>query len=128
MELPENIVQLLNEPSVTKVLGIFTDQRGLCLSPLQLIKVPSADIVLLPQHKDMEMQDSLAAAMASGQIVSILCLSNIHDERQAYQILCAAREYQTAGPLYEKFLDELRVDYSELQGVWVLEPLEVNER
>ncbi len=128
MELPENVLQLLNKPSATRILGIFNDNRGLCLSPLRLIKVPREDVVLLPQRNDAEMQDDLTAAMASGQTVSILCLSNPHDKRQAYEILCSVKEYQTAGPLYEKFLDELRADYSELQGVWVLEPLEVNKR
>ncbi len=127
MELPTNVLQLLNKPDAIKILGIFTG-RGLCLSPLLLLKVPSTDVVLLPQHNDEEMQDNLTAAMTSGQPVSILSLSHLHDERKAYQILCVVKEYQTAGPLYEKFLDELRADYTELQGVWVLEPLEVEER
>ncbi len=127
MELPIHVLQLLNRSGNTKILGVYKSDGNLALVPLATIKVPKPDLILLPQDREKEAQDDLTKAMERDQSISILCLAHLQDERQAYQITCAVREYQTAGPLYEKFLDELRASYAELQGVWILEPLSIKE-
>ncbi|MDD1720879.1 MAG: hypothetical protein LUP95_02730 [Euryarchaeota archaeon] len=125
MELPIHVVRLLNRSDITKVLGVHKRDGTLDLVPLATIKAPKPDLILLPQDREREAHDDLTEAMERHQSVSILCLAHLQDERQAYQITCVVREYQTAGPLYEKFLDELRASYAELQGIWILEPLSI---
>ncbi|MGZ4907075.1 MAG: hypothetical protein ACXV5F_00240 [Halobacteriota archaeon] len=107
---------------------MYDRDGNLDLVPLATVKAPKPDLILLPQNTERQIQDDITAAMEQGQIVSILCLERLHEEGRAYQLTCAVREYQTTGPLYEKFIDELRVSYAGLQGVWILEPLSVKER
>ncbi|MGZ4903486.1 MAG: hypothetical protein ACXVIG_00975 [Halobacteriota archaeon] len=128
MELPIHVLQLLNQSNSTKILGVYDRDGNLDLVPLATVKAPKPDLILLPQNTERQIQDDITAAMEQGQIVSILCLERLHEEGRAYQLTCAVREYQTTGPLYEKFIDELRVSYAGLQGVWILEPLSVKER
>ncbi len=127
MELPIHVLRLLNRSDITTILGVYKSDGNLALMPLITIKAPKPDLILLPQDREKEAQEDLTTAMEQGQSVSILCVAHVQDARKAYLITCLVREYQTAGPLYEKFLDELRVSYAELKGVWILEPLSIKE-
>jgi len=66
--------------------------------------------------------------METNSLVSILCVSTSGEREIAYQVICSVIEFQTTGPLYEKFLDELRARTVDLKGVWVLEPVDVVDR
>ncbi len=128
MELPSHILGLLNGVNTTKILGVSAADGSLELTPLIMVKAPTSDLILLPQTQDKTIQDLLAQTMEQGRAVSILCLEQLQGETRAYQLECAVREYQTAGPLYEKFMEGLRVSYADLLGVWVLEPQTIKER
>ncbi len=128
MELPQPILQLLNKSEITKILGVYSNDGTLHLVPLTIVKVPSRDVILLLQSVEPGIQDALVQVMEQDLRVSILCIEHLKGEMKAYQITCAVLEYQTAGPLFEKFVDELRVTYRGLQGVWILKPLSVKER
>ncbi len=128
MDLPLYLLQLLNRSNATAILGVYDRDGNLDLVPLATIKAPRPNLILLPQNTERETRDALTEAMERNQLVSILCLESLQGEGRAYQMTCAVREYQTTGPLYEKFIDELRVSYAGLQGVWILEPVGVKER
>ncbi|MGZ7181185.1 MAG: hypothetical protein ACXVJJ_02930 [Halobacteriota archaeon] len=128
MELPAYILQLLNQSQTTKILGVLDTDGNIELTPFVTIKAPEPGLILLPQNTQKETRNTLTEAMKRGQRVSILCSDELHGEGRSYLITCVVREYQSAGPLYEKFVDELRVTYAGLQGVWILEPLSFRER
>ncbi len=128
MDLPRHVLQLLNSADTIKILGVYTSAGDLDLVPLTTIKAPRPNLILVPQIIGTEAQSDIVEAMEQGQSVSVLCLEPLHGGKHVYQMTCAVREYQTAGPLYEKFIDELRVSYTSLRGVWVLEPLNVKTR
>ncbi len=128
MELPSYILKLLNSVASIKILGVYATDGTLELVPISLLKAPNADLILLPQMSDQAIQSLLTQIMEEGATVSLLCLEPQQGEKRAYQLACVVKEYQIAGPLYEKFIDELRVSYAGLQGVWILTPLSVKER
>ncbi len=128
MELPVYILQILNESQTTKILGVLGPDGNIELTPYTIIKVPKPDLILLPQNTQKGTLDALTGAMKRSQQVSMLCSDDLYGGGRAYVIRCAVREYQSAGPLYEKFVDELRATYASLQGVWILEPLSFKER
>ncbi len=128
MKLPSYILELLNSVAAVKILGAYTADGTLALVPITLVKAPSPDLILLPQISDTTIQDLLTQIMEEGATASLLCLERQQNENRAYQLVCLVKEYQIAGPLYEKFVDELRVSYAGLEGVWILTPLSVKER
>ncbi len=128
MELTSYVLELLNRTDTIKILGVYDSRGNLDLLPLTVMKAPTPHIILVPQKVEEETQEQLSSAMEEAQPVSILCLKHLRGEEPAYQITCLVTEYQTTGPLYEKFIDELRVSYEGLQGVWILRPLSVTER
>ena len=127
MELPVYILHILNESQTTKILGVLGPGGNIELTPYAIIKAPKPDLILLPQNTQKGILDALTDAMKRGQQVSILCSDDLHGGGRSYVITCAVREYQSAGPLYEKFVDELRATYASLQGVWILEALSFKE-
>ncbi len=128
VELSSGVLRLLNSVETTKVLGLYAPDGTLELVPLTIVKASTPDLILLPQTTDNITRDLLMQIMEESNVVSILCLEQQRGEKRAFQLTCVVREYQTAGPLYEKFMDELRVSYSGLKGVWVLQPLRIKER
>ncbi len=126
--LPTDVLQLLNRSDTIKILGVYDSDGNLDLMPFAIVKAPKPDQILLPQIEERGIRDDLIRAMERRQPVSILCMDHLQGGGRGYQILCMVREYQTTGPLYEKFVDELRISYATLQGVWTLEPLTVKER
>ncbi len=127
MKLPRHVLELLNRSDTIKILGVYDNDGNLDLVPLATLKAPKFDLILLPQSAGKKTQNYLTNAMERAQPVSILCFEHLRYEEPAYQITCEVREYQTTGPLYEKFIDEMRVNYEGLQGVWILGTLSVKE-
>jgi hypothetical protein len=75
-----------------------------------------------------EADKNLIQAMTSGALISVLLATTIKKSLKAYQVRCTVKEFQTTGPLYDKFLDQLKTRSADLEGVWILEPIEVIDR
>jgi hypothetical protein len=128
MDLPENVIELLNDRDAVKTLTTTDDDGTTSVVNLTAIKAPKPNVIELAEVGAKQLNKELLRYMDAGGLVSILCRSAQKEDRLAYQIVCRVREFQTSGPLYEKFLDELRARYVDLDGVWVLEPVDVVNR
>ncbi|MGA3199446.1 MAG: hypothetical protein ABSD89_08580 [Halobacteriota archaeon] len=128
MDLPDEAVRLLNDRSAVKTLATTAFDGTVSLVNIRGVKAPEPNIIVLAQPGGAQFDQELLRHMETSTLVSILCVSASREREIAYQIICSVTEFQTAGPLYEKFLDELRARTVDLKGVWVLEPADVVDR
>jgi len=128
MDLPEIVMELLNDSDTEKTLVTDAADGKTSLTNVKAIKVPKPSVIVLAQVEAKHLNKELLSHMYESSLVSILCVSVKEEQRTAYQIVCSVLEFQTSGPLYEKFLDELRARYVDLDGVWVLEPVDIVDR
>jgi len=128
MDLPDEAMRLLNDRTATTTLATTALDGTISLVSIRGVKAPEANIIVLAQPGRAQIDQELMRHIENSSLVSILCVSTSGEREIAYQVICSVIEFQTAGPLYEKFLDELRVRTVDLKGVWVLEPADVLER
>ena len=128
MDLPDDVMGLLNDHDAVKTLATVADNGTTSLVAVKAVRAPEPNVIVLALAAAKQLDSELLRHMDTGSLVSILCVSARGELQIAYQIICSVREFQTAGPLYEKFLDELRARYVDLDGVWVLEPVDVVDR
>ena len=128
MDLPDQAVRLLNDRSAAKTLATTAPDGTVNLLNIRGVKAPERNIIVLAQPGGAQIDQELMRHMETSSLVSILCVSTSGEREIAYQVICSVKEFQTAGPLYEKFIDELRARTVDLKGVWVLEPVDVVDR
>ena len=128
MDLPDDVMELLNNREAVKTLATIADDGTTSLVAVKAVKAPEPNVIVLAQVMAKQLYSELLHHMETGSLVSILCISARGERQVEYQIICSVREFQTAGPLYEKFLDELRARYVDLDGVWVLDPVDIVDR
>jgi nickel-dependent lactate racemase len=128
MDLPKIVMGLLNDSETEKTLVTVAADGKTSLTNIKSIKLPKPSVIVLAQVAAKQLNEELLAHMNKGRLVSILCVSKKEEQRTAFQIVCSVKEFQTSGPLYEKFLDELRARYLDLEGVWALEPVDIIDR
>ena len=128
MDLPDEAMRLLNDRTATTTLATTALDGTISLVSIRGVKAPEADIIVLAQPGEAQIDQELMRHMETRSLVSILCVSTSGEREIAYQVIGSVIEFQTAGPLYEKFLDELRARTVDLKGVWVLEPADVLDR
>ena len=128
MDLPDETMQLLNDRSATVTLATTALDGTISLVRIRGVKAPEANILVLALLEGAQIDQELMRHMETSSLVSILCALTSGEREIAYQVICSVIEFQTAGPLYEKFLDELRARTVDLKGVWVLEPVDVLDR
>ena len=128
MDLPDEAMRLINDRSATVTLATTALDGTISLVRIRGVKAPEANIIVLVLLEGAQIDQELMRHMETSSLVSILCVSTSREREIAYQIICSVTEFQTAGPLYEKFLDELRARTVDLKGVWVLKPVDVLDR
>jgi len=128
MDLPDEAMRLLNDRSATVTLATTALDGTVSLVRIRGVKAPEANTIVLAQPGRAQVDQELIRHMETNSLVSFLCALTSGEREIAYQVICSVIEFQTAGPLYEKFLDELRARTVDLNGVWVLEPADVLDR
>ena len=128
MDLPDDVMALLNDRDAVKTLATIAEDGTTSLVAVKAVRAPEPNVIVLAQTAAKQLDSELLRHMDTGSLVSILCVSTRGELQAAYQIICSVKEFQTTGPLYEKFLDELRARTIDLNGAWVLEPVDVVDR
>ena len=128
MLLPDSIIGLLRDDKTVKTLATVAHDGTTSLTLIKALKAPEPNVLVLAFTDAKRLDQELVHHMEAGSLVSILCSLAKGDREIAFQVACSVREFQTAGPLYDKFLDELRARSVDLEGVWVLDPVDVIDR
>lgn len=119
---------LLRDRNAIKTLATIAHNGTASLTNIKAIKAPEPNVIVFALTNARQVDTELTRHMDAGVLISILCSLAKGDREVAFQIVCGVREFQTAGPLYDKFVDELRARSVDLEGVWVLEPVDVIDR
>jgi hypothetical protein len=128
MLLPDSLVELLRDRNTIKTLATLARDGTTSLVNIKALKAPEPNVIVFALTDARHLDKELVRHMDAGNLVSILCSVAKGDREVAFQIVCSVCEFQTAGPLYDKFLDELQARSVDLEGVWVLRPVEVIDR
>jgi hypothetical protein len=128
MLLPDGVIGLLRDRNAIKTLATIARDGTASLTIIKALKAPEPHVIVFALIDAKLVDEELVRHMEAGSLVSVLCSLAKGDREVAFQVVCSVREFQTAGPLYDKFLDELRARSVDLEGVWVLEPVDVIDR
>ena len=128
MQLRSEVVDLYNNPRAVKILAFLSQDIELHLICIDSTIAPDPNTVILANIAMKEVDKNLIQAMNTERSVSVLAAVTLKNTPKVYQILCRVKEFQTTGPLYEKFLDQLKARSEDLAGVWVFEPVEIIDR
>lgn len=119
--LPKDVQDLFNDPQAVKVLATASSQGVLHVIPLGSLSAPEADKVIFAKIMAREASSNLQDGLKKGAFVSTLAVKG----GQAFQVRCKAKEFDAAGPLFQKLSETYKTKGLTVQGVWVLEPFEV---
>lgn len=119
--LPKDVQDLFNDPQAVKVLATASPQGVLHIIPLGSLSAPEADKVIFAKIMAREASSNLQDGLKKGAFVSTLAVKG----GQAFQVRCKAKEFDAAGPLFQKLSETYKTKGLTVQGVWVLEPFEV---
>jgi hypothetical protein len=128
MPLDKEVLELYNDPSAIKILAVASRESGLHLIFVDSMMAPDPETIIFAIVAMTDVNKNLIQAMISGELVSVLAVATAVEISTAYQIRCRVKEFQTTGPLYDKFLDQLKARSEDLEGVWILNPVEVTDR
>jgi hypothetical protein len=128
MPLRKEVLELYNDPSAIKILVVVSLDSGLHIIHINSMMAPDPETIILATVAMHEVNKNLIEAMTSGELVSVFAVATTVETSTAYQTRCKVKEFQTTGPLYDKFLDQLKVRSEDLEGVWILKPVEVIDR
>ncbi len=128
MPLRKEVLESYNDPSAIKILAVVSYESGLHLIHVNSMMAPDPETIIFATVAMKEVNKNLIQAMTSGELVSVLAVETVEEISTAYQIRCKVKEFQTSGPLYDKFLDLLKVRSEDLEGAWILNPVEVINR
>ena len=128
MPLSNDVIGLYNDPNAVKILAVSTKENELYLIHVDSMMATDPNTIILANVRMKEANKNLMQAMTSGELISVLSTATIKNALKAYQVRCTVKEFQTTGPLYDKFLDQLKTRSADLEGVWILEPVEVIDR
>ena len=128
MPLRNDVIGLYNDPNAVKILAISFKENGLHVIHVDSMMATDPNTIILANVRMKEANKNLMQAMTSGELVSVLTAAPTKNAQKAYQVRCTVKEFQTTGPLYDKFLDQLKTRSADLEGVWILEPVEVIDR
>lgn len=128
MPLGKEVLELYNDPSAIKILAVASRESRLDLIFVNSMMAPDPDAIMLATVEMKDVNKNLIQAMTSRELVSVLAVATAAEILTACQIRCRVKEFQTTGPLYDKFLDQLKARSEELEGVWILKPEEIIDR
>jgi len=129
MPLPKNVQDLFNDFSAVKVLATKTGDL-LHVIPVGSMCAPDVNTIALASIFMRETHENLARARETGEKVSTLVVKASPREMLflGYQVRCKVKGFETSGPIYENISEALRGMGLKVNGVWILEPLEVYDQ
>ncbi len=123
VNLPENVMKVINDPKSTKVLCTKMSSDG-CSHPVQLgsLAAPAPNMIICAAILMKRTSNNLSDMMKGNEPASIL----VCQRSESYGIKVSIKEFLTKGPMFEgmnKRLAEMKIPPA--RGVWVMEPMEV---
>jgi hypothetical protein len=121
VNIPENVLKLVNDPKVYKVLTTVADDGNPHSIQVGSMMAPKPDMLVVGAILMKHTGANLSSMKNKGNLVAILTAK----EMESYQIKAKVKDLVTEGPLFDKMNENLKAIGLAASGVWVLEPAEV---
>ena len=127
MPLPQQALDLFNDPAAIKVLATCSPENVVHVIPVGSMGAPDPNTIVFAAIFMKEAHENLKKAKENGALVSVLAAKAVMDEMKllGFQARCNVNKFDTAGPVYIGLRDALKKLGLEIRGAWILEPVEV---
>ena len=119
--IPENVIKLINDPKVVKVLSTKSPEGIIHTIPVGSIIAPSPNTVTFASIWMNNTSKNLEEMKKKNEMVSIVVISGM----EAYQVKGLIKDYKTSGPIFDKITEQIKKLGLTVKGVWTLEPKEI---
>ncbi|MGB9372215.1 MAG: hypothetical protein WCB79_09850, partial [Halobacteriota archaeon] len=89
MDLPDEVMRLLNDRSATVTLATTALDGTISLVRIRGVKAPEANIIVLAQPGGAQIDQELMRHMEASSLVSILCALTSGEREIGYQVICS---------------------------------------
>jgi hypothetical protein len=121
VSLPENVIKVLNDPKASKVLTTKSPEGIIHAIHVGSIMAPNPNMIAFAAILMKKTGKNLEIMREKNELASVLVISGM----ESYQVKAKIKSYETSGPLFEKFSEEIKKLGLTARGVWTLEPAEV---
>ena len=119
--LPENVMNLVNNPSSVKILATVDANEDVHAIQVGSLSAPNPNTLIFGAVLMKTTSKNLEAMKAKGSKMSVL----VSGGKESYSISAAIKDYQTEGPMVDGMNEHLAAIHLHANGVWVVEPVEV---
>jgi len=117
VSLPENVMNLVNDPTASKVVATI-GAHGVHAIPVGSVIAAGPDMVAFGAILMKRTSKNLEDMQANGDDVSVVVMKEV----ESYEIKGAVTGYVTEGPLFDKMNENLKKIGLQARGVWTLAP------
>ncbi|MDI9644352.1 MAG: hypothetical protein QFX35_03930 [Candidatus Verstraetearchaeota archaeon] len=121
VQLPANVMAVLNDPKATKVIGTKTPEGHVHIIPVGSLMAPNPTTIVAGAVLMKRTSSNLEKMKSSKEFASVLAVK----EMTSYEIKVEVKEFQTSGEILDRMNVELKKMGLSARGVWILEPKEV---
>ena len=119
--IPEAVLKVLNDDASIRVLATKSKDGDVHAIQVGSLKAPAPDTIIVGAILMKRTGKNLESMKAKGELVSILAGT----QKESYEIRAKAKDFVTAGPMYDQMNAALQKMGLKASGVWVLEVKEV---
>jgi hypothetical protein len=126
MELPENVVKLINDPKKIKTLTTVDNEGNPHTVPIGSMTVLDGNIAFMELLDTCKTQKNMLNCYWFNKDVSVVVVGD-WEKGDAYQIKGSPYKFLRQGPVWDTFLDEIWkiIPEADPAGVWLITPKEV---
>jgi hypothetical protein len=121
VNLPEEVMKAVNDPKSMKVIATKAPNGNVHAIRVGSMIAPTPNMMAIGAILMKETSKNLDEMRKKNETASLL----VSAEMTSYQVKAKVKDYQTAGPLFDKMNEELKKMGLKARGVYVFEPVEV---
>lgn len=128
--IPNEVMMLVNDPKASKTISTLSKEGRIHTIYMGSMSAFSPDQLAFAHLLMKRTHQNLKEMEKNGGLVSV----SVTLEQASFEIMAKVKEYHTSGPTYDRMIEALtRLGIKEgldkygikVQGVWILEPVEV---
>ncbi len=121
VKLPEEVLGLINDKASSKVLGTKSAKGDVHLIQVGGSGAVDPETLWVGEVFMKATGANLKLAQKDGTMVSMLVTKGF----QSFEIRAKVKAHETSGPMFDKMREVFKSMKFELQGLWLLQPIEV---
>jgi hypothetical protein len=121
VNLPEEVMKAFNDPKAMKVIATKSANGNVHAIRVGSLMAAAPNMMAVGAILMKETSKNLDEMKKKNEMVSLL----VSMDMKSYQVKAKVKDFQTAGPLFDKMNEELKKMGLAARGVYTFEPAEV---